>query len=99
MKKYTAEELEQKLEKYDNWQYDDESAKLTTGFEFENFMQALDFANVVGEIAEDMGHHPDILIHDYKFITIFTATHDANGITDKDFDLIEAIETELESNA
>jgi 4a-hydroxytetrahydrobiopterin dehydratase len=97
MKKYSDTEVSQKLENYDSWILDEESGSLVAGFEFEEFTQAMEFANGIAEIAEDVGHHPDLLIHDYNKVTIFTQTHDVNGITDKDFDLIDEIETDLEA--
>lgn len=95
MQKYTDSDLETKLKQYEAWQLDAETGKLTTGFEFENFEQAVDFANVIADIAQEQGHHPDLLIHDFKFVTVFTSTHDVNGITDKDLKLMDAIEAEL----
>jgi 4a-hydroxytetrahydrobiopterin dehydratase len=63
-------------------------------FEFKNFVQALDFVNLVWNIAEMSKHHPDILIHDYKFVTITSTTHDTwNTITDKDLNLVKQIES------
>lgn len=97
MKKYTEAELSQKLESYDSWIYDVESGKIVAGFEFQDFEMAMAFANEVGNIAEEISHHPDILIHDYNKLTVFTSTHDVNGISDKDFELVEKIEQELNS--
>ena len=36
---------------------------VTRTFTFPNFQKALDFVNRVGEVAEEQGHHPDILVH------------------------------------
>lgn len=73
-----------------NWEI--EKNKLTKEFEFENFTDALVFVNKVGELAEEQNHHPDILVHDYKFVTISTTTHDAGKITKKDHKLSESID-------
>jgi 4a-hydroxytetrahydrobiopterin dehydratase len=95
MKKYTDQELETKLADYPAWVMDEESGKLVAGFEFDNFTQALDFLNALADVAEEMDHHPDLLLHDERFVTIFTATNSVKGITIKDFDLIDKIEEEL----
>ncbi len=60
---------------------------------FSNFQQALLFVNSVGEIAENLGHHPDICIKDYKNVFISTTTHDkGNVVTEKDYQLAKAID-------
>jgi 4a-hydroxytetrahydrobiopterin dehydratase len=45
----------------------------------------------VGFLAEAAGHHPDIDIR-WRRVTLALTTHDAGGLTDKDFDLAAAIE-------
>ena len=53
-------------------------------FHFPDFKQALDFVNRVGAIAEEQGHHPDILLTWGKAdITLWT--HSVNGLTESDF--------------
>lgn len=54
-------------------------------FEFESFLGAMKFVNSVAQYAEEAQHHPDILIR-YNKVTLSVSTHDANGITQKDFD-------------
>lgn len=67
--------------------------KLQKEFQFENFLQALDFVNKVGEIAENSQHHPDIQIHSYNKVLIQTQTHDQGHIvTQKDHDLANLID-------
>ena len=62
-------------------------------FEFKNFQEALDFVNKVGKIAEELQHHPDISIKNYKQVFISTTTHSAeNTITEKDHSLTQAID-------
>lgn len=59
-------------------------------FRFPDFQRALDFVNRVGALAEEAGHHPDILLTWGKAeITIYT--HSANGLTEKDFSLATKI--------
>lgn len=60
-----------------------------------NFVSALQIINKIGLIAEQSNHHPDILLHDYKKITLFLFTHEANAITSKDRDLSEKIDVLL----
>ena len=53
-------------------------------FPFPDFKQALDFVNRAGAIAEEQGHHPDILLAWGKAeVTIYT--HKIDGLTESDF--------------
>lgn len=53
-------------------------------FRFPDFKQALDFVNRVGAVAEEQGHHPDIMLAWGKAgITLWT--HKINGLTESDF--------------
>jgi 4a-hydroxytetrahydrobiopterin dehydratase len=53
-------------------------------FKFPDFQKALDFVNRVGAVAEEQGHHPDILLAWGKAeITLWT--HKINGLTESDF--------------
>ena len=64
---------------------------LTRAFTFPDFRKALDFVNRVGEIAEQQGHHPDILLAWGKAeITLWT--HKINGLTESDFIMAAKIE-------
>ncbi|HXX20079.1 MAG TPA: 4a-hydroxytetrahydrobiopterin dehydratase [Candidatus Acidoferrum sp.] len=60
-------------------------------FKFPNFVQALAFVNEVGELAEQQGHHPDILLAWGK-AEITTWTHAINGLTESDFILAAKID-------
>jgi 4a-hydroxytetrahydrobiopterin dehydratase len=53
-------------------------------FNFPDFKQALEFVNRVGALAEEQGHHPDILLAWGKAeITLWT--HKIDGLTESDF--------------
>ena len=71
------------------WQI--ENGELVRTFQFKNFLAALDFVNQVGKAAEDAGHHPDIDIR-YDTVVLALTTHDAGGLTTKDFELARAID-------
>ena len=64
---------------------------LHKAYKFPDFKTALDFVNRVGAIAEEQGHHPDILLAWGKVeITIYT--HKIDGLTESDFILAAKIE-------
>jgi len=51
---------------------------------FKNFRQALNFTNMVGELAEEQNHHPDILLAWGK-VKVIIWTHKIDGLTESDF--------------
>jgi len=63
-----------------------EAGELVRTFKFEDFRASLRFVNQVGELAEEAQHHPDIDIR-YNQVRLALVTHDAGGLTTKDFDL------------
>ena len=64
---------------------------LTKTFTFPDFKQALAFVNKVGAIAEEQGHHPDILLTWGK-AEVTTWTHKIDGLTESDFILAAKID-------
>ena len=55
-------------------------------FEFDDFVTAIKFVNAVARAAEKANHHPDIDIR-WNKVTLVLTTHDAGGLTAKDFAL------------
>jgi 4a-hydroxytetrahydrobiopterin dehydratase len=60
-------------------------------YTFDDFRAALAFVNRVGDLAERAAHHPDIDIR-YNRVRLALSTHDAGGLSAKDFDLARAID-------
>lgn len=66
-------------------------------FVFDNFVQAVEFINIITPLAERMGHHPDLELYSYNKLKIKISTHDAgNIITQKDIDLAQQINELIE---
>jgi len=64
---------------------------ITRSYKFPDFRTALDFANKIGELAEQQGHHPDMLLAWGKVgVTIWT--HKIDGLTESDFILAAKID-------
>ncbi len=59
---------------------------ITRTFEFKDFLLAMKFVNAVAKAAEQAWHHPDIDIR-WNKVTLGLTTHDAGGLTEKDFTL------------
>ncbi|HWG58017.1 MAG TPA: 4a-hydroxytetrahydrobiopterin dehydratase [Candidatus Acidoferrales bacterium] len=64
---------------------------LTRSFTFSDFKQALAFVNKAGAVAEEQGHHPDILLSWGK-AEVTTWTHKIDGLTESDFILAAKID-------
>ena len=67
------------------------NGELVRTFQFKDFRTALGFVNRVGDLAEQAGHHPDIDIR-YNKVHLALVTHDAGGLTAKDFDLAARVD-------
>ena len=61
-------------------------------FVFDGFASAVAFVVRIGFDAEAADHHPDILISNYKKVTVTFTTHSADGLTEKDFAGAEAVD-------
>jgi 4a-hydroxytetrahydrobiopterin dehydratase len=65
---------------------------LQKNFNFLSFSKAIEFINSVAKIAEELNHHPDLLLHSYNQVLVKTMTHDAQMITAKDVELSKKID-------
>jgi len=77
-------EIQSRLEALPEWT--ESSGAIQRTYVFDDFVQSMAFVNRVAEMAEAAQHHPDILVR-YSKVTLTLSTHDAGGITEKDFDL------------
>ena len=77
-------EIEKELIHLINWEL--KESNLYRKVCFDNYLQAIDFINKVAQLAEAQNHHPLLLI-EYTTVKIKLSTHDAGGITTKDFQL------------
>lgn len=61
-----------------------EEHHLTKTYKFSNFVDALAFANRIGELAEEVNHHPEIRLS-WGWVTLIIYTHKIDGLTESDF--------------
>jgi 4a-hydroxytetrahydrobiopterin dehydratase len=85
----TPDEIDRKLHDLNEWKLTPQG--IQKRFEMESFLSVMNLVNRVADLAEEANHHPDILIN-YNKVTFTLTTHDAGGITEKDFDLAQRIE-------
>lgn len=67
-----------------DWAISDDDKNISKHFKFQNFKEALEFVNKVGDIAESEGHHPDIELGWGK-VNITLTTHAIHGLSQNDF--------------
>ena len=85
----TASEIQAALKDRPEWRVT--NAKLHRELKFADFVQAFSFMTAAALVAESMGHHPE-WSNVYNRVTIDLTTHDAGGISEKDFALAAKID-------
>ena len=84
MPKLTPAQTKSALATVPDWKK--QGAAIVRTVEFKDFVAAMKFVNAVAKAAEKAAHHPDIDIS-WNRVTLALTTHDAGGLTEKDFDL------------
>lgn len=81
-------EIQERANQLEGWTVEGKELRITR--KFKDFLEAIAFVNQIVEPAEAAGHHPDLAIS-YNKVTVSLTTHDAGGLTSKDFDLAQVI--------
>jgi 4a-hydroxytetrahydrobiopterin dehydratase len=89
----SEDEIEEKLEKLEIWGLIGDDT-LGTSVEFESYKEAVFFANQVFALAEEQFHHPKVTV-EYGQVNIDVTSHEADGLTDEDFEFAEKVEERL----
>jgi 4a-hydroxytetrahydrobiopterin dehydratase len=76
------------------WEVIDER-RLEKSYKFQDFRQALNFTMQVGELAESVGHHPDIFLA-WGLVKITIWTHKIGGLSESDFILAAKVDRLLQ---
>jgi 4a-hydroxytetrahydrobiopterin dehydratase len=84
MSRLNAAEIGERLKSVPNWAL--ENGEIVRTFQFPDFLGAMRFVDLVAEKAESAEHHPDIDIR-YNKVRLTLTSHDAGGLTEKDFSL------------
>ena len=90
MQRLTPLEIDDWIKQCNSWIINKEG-HLHKEYQFKDFKSALHFANQVGKIAEKKCHHPNIFIS-WGVCHIELWTHSINGLTAKDFELVQLID-------
>lgn len=89
IEKLSPAAIEEQLATLPDWALD--RHKLYRLFVFENFVEAFGFISQVALLAEAMNHHPE-WSNTYNRVEIYLTTHDAGGISQRDFTLASRID-------
>ncbi len=89
--KLSLDEIQKKLSEVNEWKLNDNKEMIFKKFNFKNFKKALNFTNLVGELAEEEGHHPDISLG-WGYCLIMIHTHAIKGLSINDFILAAKID-------
>jgi 4a-hydroxytetrahydrobiopterin dehydratase len=85
-------EVEQRLRSAPQW-HRAEGSSIARELTLADFPSAIAFVNSVAALAEDAGHHPDILVHGWNKVLLTLSTHSQGGLTDADFALAAQIDS------
>jgi 4a-hydroxytetrahydrobiopterin dehydratase len=87
--KMTKREIAKLLPEIEGWEARNDA--IHKSWTFFDFVEALDFVNAMGELAEDEGHHPDFCVH-FNRVDVSIWTHAIGGLSENDFILAAKID-------
>ncbi|MDX6649497.1 MAG: 4a-hydroxytetrahydrobiopterin dehydratase [Solirubrobacteraceae bacterium] len=83
------QEIDERLAEVE-WEREDD--QIARELKFADFAEAMAFANRVAEVAEELNHHPDILVHGWNRVRLSVTTHSEGGLTAGDFELARRVD-------
>jgi 4a-hydroxytetrahydrobiopterin dehydratase len=96
IQKFNSHQITQAMQNIKGWALEPDESFMNKQWQFDSFKIAMEFIAKVAEIAERHNHHPEFLSV-YRKMRVRLSTHDASGLTKKDFDLAAAIDGLIES--
>ncbi|MEM7476979.1 MAG: 4a-hydroxytetrahydrobiopterin dehydratase [Planctomycetota bacterium] len=94
---FSLEKSQKQLEQLPKWVISEDGKWISRKWMMKNFVEALEFINKVGQIAEDDAHHPDIHLTGYRQLKIEISTHAISGLSENDFILAAKIDAAAEA--
>ncbi len=89
MERLSAEEVKRRLEELEGWKL--EGDYIVKEFSTKNWKTTMFVVNTIAGLAEVHWHHPDLEVG-FKRVKVKLTTHEAGGLTEKDFELARDIE-------
>lgn len=94
IEKLSSQQIEKNLRVHKGWCL--QEGKLYRRYDFPNFVEAFGFMTRAALLAEKMNHHPE-WSNVYGRVEIYLTTHDAEGISERDFVLAKGLDTLLQA--
>lgn len=93
MGRLSESEIQTRLDQLQGWTLPETShpVRMVKSYKQPDFLAGLAFITRVAVLAEKVNHHPDVLLT-FPSVTMTLSTHDAGGLTEKDFDLAAKID-------
>jgi 4a-hydroxytetrahydrobiopterin dehydratase len=88
----TIQRAQEFMKEVPGWTLSSDARKISKAYSFPNFSKALAFTIKVGTIAEEEGHHPDILLK-WGSVELTLYTHAIDGLSENDFILAAKIDS------
>ena len=87
IKRLTANEIKKRLKTLPGWRYNAKTVSISTEIKCKNFVAAVRLIGKIAKLAETADHHPDLHLTHYRRLKIVLTTHEAGGVTRRDFKL------------
>jgi 4a-hydroxytetrahydrobiopterin dehydratase len=81
----TRDEVYARLPAVPEWKLSDDGKLIRRKYKFKDFVSAMAFLQMVGELAEQEQHHPDLHLTGYKNAAVELTTHAIGGLSENDF--------------
>ena len=90
-KRLTASEITSSLKSLSGWHYVPGEKSISANLKMKNFMSVIRAMQDIAKLAEKANHHPGLHLTQYRHFKISLSTHEAGGVTEKDFHLARQI--------
>ncbi|MFL3028059.1 MAG: 4a-hydroxytetrahydrobiopterin dehydratase [Candidatus Neomarinimicrobiota bacterium] len=84
-----SKQISDELDNMDGWVF--ENNKITKSYHFDNYMDGIKFVNILADKAEELNHHPDLLVGWCEVSVSFTS-HDKGGVTSACIEMAKIVE-------
>ena len=83
------EQINDELNNMDGWVYKDN--KICKSYHFESYMDGINFVNILAKKAEELNHHPDLIIG-WREVSVSFTSHDKGGVTSACLKMAKTVE-------
>ncbi len=92
VEKFSADQAREQLEALSGWELAEDGKAIQKHWQMKSFLAGMTFLNLVAQLAEQQGHHPDLHLEGYRHVRIRLSTHAVDGLSENDFILAAKID-------